>query len=500
LKTSRFRVSALACALIAVCVGGGTTAAAADSTPPTLSVETSPANPTPGTVVTITATVTPGTNPDSAGLAVNCNLSWANLPSSSPLTPDASGLVFTREVTVPSNALPGERISSCRVTDDQDRFSSAPYSVNITAATADEAPTLSSHTPDSDAIDVAPDANIGIVFSEPVDVTGAWYLIACDASGPHTAVVTGGPTSYLLNPEDDFADGEGCTVTLDPTLITDQDSNDPPDDLAGDTSWSFTVASAPENQPPTVSANGPYTVDEGATAHLSATGSDPEEGVLTYAWDLDDNGTFETAGQNVDLAAADGPASRTVSVQVTDGGGMTAVDTTTVSISNVAPTATFTAPASDFAGFTFPLSLTSPDDASSADVAAGFTYAFDCGDGYGSFSATATASCPTSDTGTLSVGAEIRDKDGGVTEYRATVDVVVTFSSLCDLVSNLVTDPDVAAGLCAKLAAAARAGERGDLGAEQNQLQAFRNQVDAQTAKTISAADATLLKTLSTRL
>jgi hypothetical protein len=496
LNTARFRVGALACALIAVCVGGSA-AAGDDSTPPTLIVATSPSDPTPGSDITLTATVTPGTNPDSTGLSVNCDLSWAGLSVNSPLTPDASGLVFTRDVTVPSDAVPGERISSCTVTDDQERFSSEPYSVNITAPVSDEPPTLSSHTPDSDATDVATDANIGIVFSEPVDVAEGWYLIECDTSGTHTAVVTGGPTSYLLNPDDDFAGGESCTVTLDPTLITDQDSQK---ELTGDTSWSFTTATPPENQPPTVSANGPYTVDEGGTAQLSATGSDPDGGSLTYAWDLDNDGTFETAGQNVDLAATDGPASRTVSVQVTDSGGSTAVDTTTVSIANVAPTATLSTPASSFAGFPFDVSLTAPQDVSSADQAAGFTYAFDCGGGYGPFTSTATASCPTADTGTLSVGAEIQDKDGGVTEYRATVDIVVTFTSLCSLVSDLVTDPSVAAGLCAKLAAAAQASERGDLATEQNQLHAFRNQVDAQTTKSISEHDAALLKMLSTRL
>jgi Bacterial Ig-like domain len=440
--------------------------------------------------------VTPGTNPDSTGLAVNCDLSWAGQPASAPLTPDASGLVFTTDVTVPANAAPGERDGSCTVTDDQTRSSSGQYAVIITSGTGDEPPAISSHTPADDETDVAPDANIGIVFSEPVNVTGDWYLIDCDTSGLHTAAVTGSAASYLLDPNDDFLGGESCTVMLDPTLITDEGSNQ----LTGETSWSFTVATEAENQPPTVSAGGLYTVDEGGTAHLSATGTDPEGGPLTYAWDLDNDGTFETTGQNVDLVAGDGPDTRTVKVQVTDSGGATAVDTTTVSISNVAPTATLDVPASDYAGFAFTLSLTGSQDPSSADVDAGFTYAFDCGNGYGSFGSAASASCPTSDTGTLSVGAEIRDKDGGVTAYRASVDVVVTFSSLCSLVGDLVRSPDVAAGLCSKLAAAARAAGRGDFATEQNQLHAFCNQVDAQTTKVISTADAALLKLLSTEL
>ncbi len=88
------------------------------------------------------------------------------------------------------------------------------------------------------------------------------------------------------------------------------------------------------NQPPTVSANGPYYVPEGGSVTLTATGSDPENGPLTYAWDLDNNGTFETTGQSVTFSAANltAPSSQIVRVQVTDDGGLTTVDQATVYI------------------------------------------------------------------------------------------------------------------------------------------------------------------------
>jgi hypothetical protein len=182
---------------------------------------------------------------------------------------------------------------------------------------------------------------------------------------------------------------------------------------------------------------------------------------------------------------------------VTDDAGATATDTATVNVVNVAPSATFAAPASSAAGFPFTLSLTSPDDPSGADTAAGFTYAFDCGGGFGAFGSASTASCPTSDTGTQSVGGRIKDKDGGVTEYHATVRVDVTFASLCDLVRSYATDPKVADDLCAKLAqaeaATSAAGRAGLLGA-------FRNQVDAKVDKGLTAEQAAELKLLSTRL
>ena len=100
------------------------------------------------------------------------------------------------------------------------------------------------------------------------------------------------------------------------------------------------------NAAPTVSAGGPYAVDEGSSTTLSATGSDPEGGALTYAWDLDNNGTYETPGQSVSFSADDGPVTRLVNVRVTDDIGQTATSQASVDVHNVAPTATFSAPAS----------------------------------------------------------------------------------------------------------------------------------------------------------
>jgi hypothetical protein len=96
----------------------------------------------------------------------------------------------------------------------------------------------------------------------------------------------------------------------------------------------------------------------------------------------------------------------------------------TASVSNVAPFATFNAPTSVNEGSPVTLSLTSPSDLSSVDTAAGFTYAFDFGSGYGSFSSSSSASFTPGDNGTRNVRGKIRDKDGGVREYTDTVSVV----------------------------------------------------------------------------
>ncbi len=94
------------------------------------------------------------------------------------------------------------------------------------------------------------------------------------------------------------------------------------------------VANFVINDPPSVDAGGPYAVVEGTSITLTATGSDPEGQPLTYAWDLDNNGTFETPGQSVtfDASALTAPLTLTVKVQVTDNGGLTAEDEATVNV------------------------------------------------------------------------------------------------------------------------------------------------------------------------
>ncbi|MGH7492890.1 MAG: PKD domain-containing protein [bacterium] len=82
---------------------------------------------------------------------------------------------------------------------------------------------------------------------------------------------------------------------------------------------------------PTVNAGGPYSVNEGASVTVTASGNDPENGPLTYAWDLDNNGSIETAGQSPTFSAADfdGPGNHIITVQVTDNGGLTVTAQTT---------------------------------------------------------------------------------------------------------------------------------------------------------------------------
>ncbi len=85
---------------------------------------------------------------------------------------------------------------------------------------------------------------------------------------------------------------------------------------------------------PTADAGGPYTVFAGFTVGVHATGGDADGDPLTYAWDLDDNGSFETPGQSATYSAAtaNAPGSHTIAVQATDSGGLTGDDTAIVNV------------------------------------------------------------------------------------------------------------------------------------------------------------------------
>jgi hypothetical protein len=109
----------------------------------------------------------------------------------------------------------------------------------------------------------------------------------------------------------------------------------------------------------------------------------------------------------------------------------------------------------------FALALTSPHDPSAADEAAGFAYAFDCGAGYGAFGPAASASCTNVAGGSLTVRASIRDKDGGVREYTATVDVQVTFDAVCALARQYATLEQAADAVCIDLERAASFVDKG---------------------------------------
>ena len=124
----------------------------------------------------------------------------------------------------------------------------ANFVFSFTTAAVETAPSVSSTTPTNGAIDQPTNTNISVTFSEAVNVTGNWFQVVCTSTGtrnPVDTVVTGGPTTFTINPNTDFAASESCTVTIVAAQVTDQDSNDPPDNMAANFVFSFSMDAAP---------------------------------------------------------------------------------------------------------------------------------------------------------------------------------------------------------------------------------------------------------------
>jgi hypothetical protein len=105
----------------------------------------------------------------------------------------------------------------------------------------DEAPNIASNLPTNGSTNIPVNSDITITFSEPVNVSGSWYSIVGSISGMHTANVSGGPTSFILNPDIDFIAGETCTITVYASNVSDQDIDDPPDNMTEDFIFSFST-------------------------------------------------------------------------------------------------------------------------------------------------------------------------------------------------------------------------------------------------------------------
>ena len=165
--------------------------------------------------------------------------------------------------------------------------------------------------------------------------------------------------------------------------------------------------------------------NEGSAVTFNGSGSSDADGdALTYRWDFGDGTTQNTSSATVQHIYNDN-GSYVVTLMVTDAPGATsAPSTTSAVIANVAPTATF-APTSPVPEGPITLSLTSPRDAA-GDLST-LQYAFDCGDGLGfsAFATSPTIICYAWDNGTLTVRAQVTDKDGGTSPvYTAAISVV----------------------------------------------------------------------------
>jgi len=125
---------------------------------------------------------------------------------------------------------------------------------------ADAAPDVESTYPVDGATDFPINGNLSVTFTEPVNTTGSWFGLSCSTSGAVSASVSGGPITFSLDPGVNLVDGETCTLTIYAANITDQDSNDPPDNMQFDFTVGFTafdVCAAPYTAIYDIQGDGP---------------------------------------------------------------------------------------------------------------------------------------------------------------------------------------------------------------------------------------------------
>ena len=197
------------------------------------------------------------------------------------------------------------------------------------------------------------------------------------------------------------------------------------------------------NLPPVADAGGPYSVDEGGSVPLDASGStDESPSTLFFEWDLDGDGIFGEVGVGAErgdevgvaptfsAAGLDGPNTVTVDLRVTDEGDLVATDSADIEVENVDPAIdSITSP--DFAnkgieGTAITVSGTFSDagvpDTHTGTVSWGDGAApmplnvITDGDGTGTFDGTHTYT----DGGIYTITITILDDDGGSTTQTTT--------------------------------------------------------------------------------
>ena len=241
---------------------------------------------------------------------------------------------------------------------------------------------------------------------------------------------------FLTDPNNSCDSGFPGPVSVDCLSQTDSDSDEVSDNVE-----TMIFASDPNdpcdpqplvlacNQPPIADAGGPYSGDEGSNIALDASGStDPDGMIVSYEWDLDNDGMFDDATGVSTNVSFDDNGIFTVGVRVTDDDGATDETTAQITVNNVPPSVSAGSPViinegDDFSGSG---SFTDPG----ADI---WTATVDYGDGGGpqalalnpdkSFSIPTHTYVDDDADDTYTVTVEVTDDDGGV--GSASFDVTV---------------------------------------------------------------------------
>ena len=288
----------------------------------------------PGTVVTSNAITVSGINTVASISVTNGEL----IVDGSAFSGDTIRNGQTVAVKVTASAALGGRVTA-RVTIGG---VSADFVVNTRAAGADASLSALSLTgAGGSAVALNPAFAAGTTTYDAITTSDAVTVSAAAADANAAApVIAPADSDAVANGHQVDTTGQTATVTV---SVTAED---------GVTTRQYTITVTRENDPPTALAGSNRTVAEGAVVTLSGSGTDPEQGPLTYAWSQVDGNTPSVDLTNANTARASFTAptqlvSNAVLVfelTVTDNRGATNTDTATVTITvtagaNDAPTA-----------------------------------------------------------------------------------------------------------------------------------------------------------------
>lgn len=131
-------------------------------------------------------------------------------------------------------------------------------SITANGAPVDPAPTVTVTSPLNGSTNIAVASPIVVNFSESVNATASAFSIQCPAGTPKTFSQTASPaTSFTLTPSPNLPWGTTCTVTVNATQITDEDTIDPLDQMTSNYVFSFSTVPPPIDPAPTVASTNP---------------------------------------------------------------------------------------------------------------------------------------------------------------------------------------------------------------------------------------------------
>ena len=184
----------------------------------------------------------------------------------------------------------------------------------------------------------------------------------------------------------------------------------------------YTTVEVLPNNAPVADAGGPYTLAEGESVQLTAQGSsDPDGHILSYAWDLDNDGQFDDGSAQVVTFSVSDHGPYTVRVQVSDGG-KTDDDDALVTVTDKSPNVAFHAvPSAPYEGQEVRFISTST---STPDTLASWDWDFDVAGGATSDSLNEKPTHMYAENGVYTVKLTVKDDDdvtGASLEQQITV-------------------------------------------------------------------------------